>query len=546
MITRITPSVLSGQRWDSAHTTKNTTTTAGFGARTYLSVAVVCAIAFSTQASASRFTLGEEVEGYWSNTLKYSLGSRLADPNENALANPNTDDADRTFDKGSVVMNRIDWLSELNVRYRNFGFSLSGSAWYDDVYKGSNGNSSASTLNAFSTDVDEFTDDTEEWAGSKVQLLNAFVSGQFTPGGVPVSVRLGRHTMLWGESLFFTDNGIAATMAPVDAYKALIVPGTKAQELFLPVNQLSASALLGDGWTVEGFYQFEWDRTRIPPVGSFLSSADILDRGGERIIAGPNTYFYRQSDDEPDAGQFGLSLRWRPTDINLDLGIYAIRYNDKTPQVNVTPSGGYDPQTGSIGTYHLDYQERIELYGVSANSTFGQLNVGGEVSYRHNIPLRVGSDVLEPNALGDTVHAQVSAIYVGRASSLWDGVSLAGELAGHRLVRTTQNKEQRDSSLDDYALGMRGLATLQYYQVLPGLDLDVPIGLGYNFAGRSPIAAAYNNYGSHEGGDFSIGVTGIYQYDWKVGLNMTHFFGDDKDSYYSGRDFVMASVTRTF
>lgn len=503
------------------------------------------ALASSGSALAVEFDYGE-IKGSWDNTMRYSLGSRLTNPSKTNLANANTDDPEHNFDRGSLMMNRFDWLSELNARYRNFGLSLSAAAWYDDVYNRHNDNNSPGTFNPYSVSNDSFTDQTRKWAGNKVELMNAFVSGQFTPFDVPVSVRLGQHTLLWGESLFFTDNGIAAAMAPVDAYKALSVPNTKAQELFLPTKQISMSALFNGGWTVEGYYQFQWEKTRIPPAGSFLSSVDILDEGGERIIAGPGAYFYRGHDHEPDSPQFGVSVRWRPESINLDLGLYAIRYNEKTPQVEVVPSGGFDPVTGSIGEYFLRYQEDVKLYGISANTTIGQLNLGGEISYRDGVSLRADSAVTDPRITGDTVHAQISAIYVGNAGKLWDGYTLAGELAAHHLVKITDHKEQRDDQTDDTAYGVRGLATFDYYQIVPGLDLQVPVGLGYNFKGNSPITAAFNNYGSDRGGDVTLGVVGIYQQDWKLGLNVTHFFGSEDNNYYSGRDFVMASLTRTF
>lgn len=507
-----------------------------------LALAVLSA---SGNANAVDFSLGE-VTGTWNNTLKYSLGSRTSKANDVNLSNPNADDVEHNFDRGSLIMNRVDWLTELNMRYQNYGLSLSAASWYDNVYDRSNDNNAAGTFNPYSVSNDHFTSETKRAAGQDIELMNAFVSGTFSPFGVPASVRLGQHTLLWGESLFFTDNGIAAGMAPVDAYKALTVPNTKAQELFLPVPQISGSLLFDGGWTVEGYYQFDWRKTRIPPVGSFMSSVDILDEGGERLIAGPGTYFYHGHDKDPDSGQYGFSLRWRPEALNVDMGLYALRYNDKTPTVNVVPSGGFDPTNGSIGQYFLTYRENIDMYGFSANTSIGQLNLGGEVSYRHNIPLRAAADVLEPDVLGDTLHAQVSAIYVGSAGPAWDGISLAGELAGHRLVKVNQNNDQRDKTLDGFVYGVRGVVTLDYYQVAPGLDLQVPVGIGYNIKGQSPISAAFNNYGSDHGGDISIGLTGIYQQDWKAGINYTHFTGSEGRNVYAGRDFVMASLTRTF
>jgi hypothetical protein len=67
----------------------------------------------------------------------------------------------------------------------------------------------------------------------------------------------------------------------------------------------------------------------------------------------------------------------------------------------------------------------------------------------------------------------------------------------------------------------------QYFQVLPGLDLSVPIGLGYNFGGRS---SAISNFagGASNAGDYSIGLKGTYQNAWNVALNCTDYLGKAK------------------
>lgn len=511
-----------------------------------LALGLILAVCIVPMASAVALDLNPEIEGEWTNTLKYSLGSRTGGKNDTNLANPNTDDSERNFDRGSLIMNRVDWLTELNLKYQNYTFNLSGAGWYDQVYNSSNQNDSPATANAFSVSHDHYTSDTEKWAGQNFRLMNAFIGAQYEVMDFPVSVRLGQHTLLWGESLFFTDNGIASAMAPVDVYKALSVPNIKAQEVFLPVNQISTSVLLNDEWTAEAFYQFKWEKSQLPPVGTFVSNVDLLDEGGERIIVGPGAFLYRGNDDEANAPQFGVSLRWRPSAYNIDLGAYAIRYNYKEPRVMSQLSGGFDPVTGSVGTYHLEYKEGIDLYGFSANTSIGNLNLGGEISYRHNIPLRSPATVLEPDVLGDTVNAQISAIYVGGAGALWDNISYAGELAGHKLAKVTQNGDQRDTSLNSFAYGGRGVITLDYYQVAPSLDLSVPIGIGYIFKGKSPTSGAFGNYGEDHGGDLTVGLAGTYEQHWQASLNYTTFFGNHDDNYYVGRDFVMATLSRSF
>ncbi|NMZ42683.1 MULTISPECIES: DUF1302 domain-containing protein [Pseudomonas] len=496
--------------------------------------------------SAITLDINPEIEADWTNTLKYSLGARTGSKNKTNLNNSNADDSERNFDRGSLVMNRVDWLSELNFKYQNYSLNLSGAGWYDNVYNSSNENDSPSTANAFTASNDHYTSDARKWAGRDFELMNAFVGAQYDAFGYPISVRLGRHTLLWGESMFFTDNGIASAMAPVDVYKALSVPNIKAQEVFLPVNQISTSVLLSDEWTAEAYYQFQWEKSRLPPVGTFWSNADVLDEGGERIIVAPGSYLYRGHDDKADAPQFGVSLRWRPSAYNLDLGVYAMRYNYKEPRVMTSLSGGFDPVTGSVGTYHLEYKEGIELYGVSANTSIGNLNLGGEISYRHNIPLRSLSSVLEPDVLGDTANVQLSAIYVGGAGALWDNISYAGELAGHKLAKVTQHGEQRDTSLNSFAYGTRGVITLDYFQVAPSLDLSVPIGVGYMFKGKSPTSGAFGNYAEDHGGDLTVGLGATYEQHWQASINYTTFFGNHDSNYYVGRDFVMATLSRSF
>lgn len=181
---------------------KKTTLSAGLSQNAPLTLSALVGAMFlatSGTALAVEFESGD-LKGSWDNTMKYSLGSRISKPSDTNLANANADDPEHNFERGSLMMNRFDWLTELNMRYQNFGLALSAAAWYDDVYNRHNDNDSPGTFNPYSVSNNEFTDQTRKWAGSKIELMNAFVSGQFTPFDVPVSVRLGQHTLLWGRA----------------------------------------------------------------------------------------------------------------------------------------------------------------------------------------------------------------------------------------------------------------------------------------------------------------------------------------------------------
>ncbi|MGD9186948.1 MAG: DUF1302 family protein, partial [Desulfobacteraceae bacterium] len=84
------------------------------------------------QAQAMRLETGNpDVDIRFDNSLTYSAVARVQDQNEELLEDPNTDDAERNFDKG-LVMNRLDLLSELDLVYKKFGVRFSGTAYYDD------------------------------------------------------------------------------------------------------------------------------------------------------------------------------------------------------------------------------------------------------------------------------------------------------------------------------------------------------------------------------------------------------------------------------
>lgn len=516
-------------------------------------------------AQAFQIETGSDIKIRWDNTVKYSAAFRVRSPDDTLLANVNGDDGDRNFDKG-LISNRVDLLSEFDISYRGFGFSASGAAWRDQAYFGNTDNDSPATANSYSVANDSFTRETRDQHGQKVELLNAFAYGNIDLGSVPLNFRAGRHTLLWGESLFGADNGIAYGQAPIDYVKLNSVPNTQAKELFMPVTQISGTAQLTDQLTVAAYYQLEWRKSRIPAAGSYFSDADILDRGGERLSFAPVVGIadlYRGNDQEAsDSGQFGVSFHYLPSSIDLDLGFYALRFNDKQPQVYLSPGAGVGlgSPPDKVGEYSLIYAEGIQLYGISASTTLFGMNVAGEVSTRRNTPL-VSSVVLAPGqvadndgnpayAVGNSLHAQVSAIQVlgPGPAGLWDSAVLLGEVTTNHVLSITKNAAAFDPTRTRTAVGFRGVMEASYFQVVPGIDLTVPIGLGYNPLGKSGVATKFNSggNGTTRGGDVSIGLTALYQQTWRAGVNYTHYYGNHATQTQLDRDFVSFTIQRSF
>ena len=184
-------------------------------------------------ANATDFATGNpDLKIRWDNTVKYSAASRLSGraPGLSSTTfgasgivganNINQDDGDNNFDRG-LVSNRVDLFSEADLSYANFGARVSGAAWYDTVYNRHTDNRTSTSNHLPASD---FPAETRKLMGRKAELLDAFVYGKFDFAETPTTVRLGRHTLLWGESLFFGANGIAGGQAPIDLIKLLSVP----------------------------------------------------------------------------------------------------------------------------------------------------------------------------------------------------------------------------------------------------------------------------------------------------------------------------------
>jgi len=542
--------------------------------------AAAVALAFLASTSATygfQFDTGNEyVKARWDNTLKYSTGIRLKDPSQAVTADINSDDGDRNFKKGDLISNRFDLLSEFDLTYKDVGARVSGAAWYDFVYNRTNSNDSTLTANAASVPHNEFTEATRVLHGKNAEILDGFVFGKAELWDMAVTGRAGKHTLLYGESLFFGNNGVAAAQTAIDIVKALSVPNTQFKELMRPVPQVSGQIQVRPNLALGAYYQLAWVKNRLPGVGSYFSNIDFLDEGGEQILAGPpgsGIVFRRTGDIEArNSGQGGIQLRFRPEGRDIECGLYAAQYHSKDPVIYVRPSGAPPPV---VGVYQLVYPEDIRVYGASLSTTVGDTNVAGEVSIRRNMPLlaRAGTvTVLPPGSaagdnrdnplypVGNTIHAQFSWVALLKPGALWEGGSFIGEIAWHRRQGISKNEGQLDPNASRDASAIRTVFQPTYFQVFSGLDLSVPIGIGYGLWGKSPVMNP--GFSVHHGGDFSIGLSADYLRAWTAGISYTHFLGTGDGavtpannpavhafSYAQSlkdRDFISLTVQRTF
>ncbi|AMO76080.1 hypothetical protein PcP3B5_26460 [Pseudomonas citronellolis] len=495
--------------------------------------------------------------------MKYQIGQRTEAPSTFNTSNLNTNDSDAAFNKHDLISNRFDILSEFDFTLKdqaNSGFRISAAGWYDNVYNRDHRSIAADTYNMTSVDNHSFTEDAKVQAGRNLEVLDAFIHSGMDLGDHYLSWRLGQHTLLWGESLFMVTNGISNGQAPNDANKALSVPSTLAKEVFMPVNQLSMALSLTDNLSVEGYYQFEYEQTRVAAPGTYWSVGDMVFKGGESLLLAPGFGVPHGHDIKArNSGQWGLALKYRDFDRDWDYGAYFLNYHAKTPQVFLHAST-VAPGVVVPDEYLFVYPEDIKLFGLSASTKVGDANVAGEISFRDNMPLvsdaskllvvddqRIDGNHHPGYAVGQTIHAQVSTIWILPRVSLWDTSQLTAELGANHLYKVTENGDLRDKdNTVRTAAGFRGVFEPTWYQALPSIDISSPITLGYNFTGKSAIDPGFNVTGAAHGGDVTAALNFKYAGNLRGGISYTKFLGDDDNNAYHDRDFVLLNAAYSF
>ncbi len=514
---------------------------AGLWWRTTVLAVVLLLPAYAERAPAAEIALFDGVDTRWDNTFLYSAAVRVTPADPVLVSNPNADDGDRNFVPG-LVSNRLDVRSVFTLSRGDFGLEASIEAWFDTVYHQRTANNSPATYNAISVSNTEFPKETRNLEGQYIDLADTFVYGNVTLGDTPVTIRAGRQTLLWGESLFFNENSIASAQAPVDYWKTAALPFGYSHDVYLPVGEVSLQAQPQPDLSIAAYYQFEWRESRLAGVGSYFSTTDVLGEGAERLIRSPGNFFLHGVDSHPRNGQFGVSLHKTLGDV--DLGFYALSFDAKYPVLVVLPA---------VKKFNSTYPKHIALYGISFSSYVGDSNVTGELSAKRNAPLSpYASSLSYPGsslplggggyARGNTLHGQVSSATTLPPSAAWDSANLDLEVAADYTLGMTKNSMVANLPAERFSPSVRALLEPHYFEVMPGLDLTLPVGFGYNDLGQYG-----DSYTSRPGGsDFEAGVEATYRSVWKASLAVTYFLGSPASQPLADRSFISFSLERTF
>lgn len=496
------------------------------------------------------------------NTIRYNIGMRAFDCDEDLCgATPTaafTHQSDGKFgNAGDLVTNRIDLLSELDVLYNDsIGFRVSGAGWYDHAYR--NGRAEGNSLLPSSYPGGSYTGFTRRYnRGASAELLDAFLFGKADIADVPVTVKVGRHAIYWGEALFTLGGGVAHGQGSVDVRKAAATPGSEAKELFRPLNQVSASAAITDRFAIAAQYYLQWEPNRLPDGGTYFGSVDFFSLGGGTTVPGFGLPVSGRVNPKKKTGDWGVSARWRPEWLDGSLGFYYRQYADKMP--NMVMNG---PQIV------FDYDnKRQSLFGISLAKAIGTVSVGMEATYRKDAALGAvgfanvtGLDNWRPR--GNIWTALINGVAMFGSNEIYDTAVLQAELTYSRLEEVTHDPyrlfagsncagtKTRYGCPSKQAMGLTVAFEPKWYQALPSTDISMPINVSIGLKGNSPIAL-----GEFQGaGSYSVGVKADIQAKYEVALKYNGYFanhGDNGQRFNAGsqnwdRDWVSLTFKTTF
>jgi hypothetical protein len=517
-----------------------------------------------------------DVKIRFDNQVRYALGVRGESINPAFGNSPTYDETEYKFDKNKVMMNRLDLLSEFDVVYQNkFGARVSASGWYDQAYHDGKAVTNPGQLapglpySAIGNYIgNNYSSTTKRYHYAGGELLDAFVFGNVDLGSAQANIKLGKHTVYWGEAFFTSFHNIAYSQAPLDGLKGASSPGIEAKEVFMPINQLSAAVQLSSEWSLRGQYFLAWRPNRLPEGGTYFGAADMLFSGPDRILAGfgPTGPILvpRGSPVEPHRNgndNYGLNLRYSPFALTgTTFGAYYRKFDETQPWAPVFKLA---PPSPVPANYHLAYAKGTEMIAGSMQTAAGPVSVGAELIYRKNTALNSNTAFVSSNgsvrdfagtegARGNTIHMVLNGVYLLPRTALWESGTVIGELVYSRLQSVTKNADlfkgvgylgcnaatssatSGQKTVGDKSDGCAGRQVLlmqvnfapQWLQALPGVDLTAPMSISYGLRGNGATLG-----GGNEGAAaWSVGLDADVQQKYKFGIK----WNDARAGYNTG------------
>lgn len=329
-----------------------------------------------------------------------------SNPTYQGNSSSNTDNSNMNFGRWDAISTVITGNHDFSLshnQYRNIGAKVGFRYWYDFALDDLDGPPDSAAM------VQDYKNSKAfKKARRDIELTDAYIWTEFDVADRPAQVLVGRHVLNWGESTFIQGGQNVAN--PVDA-TALRRPGAEVKDALLPIAMLSGSLALDEAgdFTLEGYYQLEWQRTRADACGTYFSNNDFAAEGcgpvyyasgaseqanlngqGIDAIIGSGTYAAfaglglsehtkdftiaaRAKDNKPKTdGQFGIALKWYAESLNgTEFGFSFQNVHGRLPLV------GGNVSTGSKAQYAMGVANGVTENVTAAVTAAGQDAMSG-------------------------------------------------------------------------------------------------------------------------------------------------------------------------
>lgn len=509
-----------------------------------LAAGVLLCAAAQTQAfpidTGEHLTTTLESVAEFTSVYRTSAPTRILRDGQNIFANGN--DGSEYYSTGFVA-NEFKLTSELHMRTEQDGLFLRGTAWYDTQLMDREPSGDGFDLHNGDS-AEQYPSDLKNRAGRHARLLDAYLYTNRYIGERPLTLRLGRQVINWGEGIYYADG--LNVINPIDIGR-VVLPNASLKDALLPTNMLSAQLGLTDALSLDAFYGLEWKGHELMPTGAFLNNQDYLGKGSNGVLVdlrgelGPLADLipglngvngvvagarYGKQHEARDSGQFGLALRYLLEEWNnTELSLYYLNYHSKVPFLRIQKGQSFACSAGSGGrfadlcslaqaldpasiplvdglalldttAYDLIYPEDIRLFGLSVSGTLGDTSVAGELTYRPNAPL-------EPSMTYELGQLAGSALGGGGASG---GTIDLGEFGDGSALDSRRGIDLYKR----HALYTGSLSAIHSFGPLAGLDDLLVLGeAAFNHVPGSLLDAVNYQYLDAFAWGYTLNVSGL-------------------------------------
>ena len=384
-------------------------------------------------------------------------------------------------------------------------------------------------------------------AGNKFRLLDFFVFNTWHFADHPLNVRIGKQVISWGESNIIS-GGISQMQNPVDLAKAT-TPGTEIKETLMPQESVYAQFGLTENLGLEAYYVWNWRESVFIPTGSFFSPFDLLGAGYNPDISPGVPYKGSDASDEPNGGQWGLSLsRYMESWNGTDLSFYWVRSHAFVPFLAIDHNYRVpDPIRGGLtaGGYDKVFARDQDTYAVSVGGLLpGRLGVSfqGELNYKPDffdtrdcLSCAIeSSDVL--TLLASVSHA-ANYNFLGS-----DQVSVILDVQTQKISNLARDgRSAFGAEITDFSWGYIAVVTLDYQNAIANLTISPSVVWVHDVKGFEPGAA-----GGLSEDEQAISASVDFSYFNRSSLKITYtsWLGDN-GGYYD-RDNVSLTFKYNF